>query len=260
MHAKLIRHELGHAIVGLISGLRVKRVHTPRPPDVPPEDLDAPAGFVEFHRGGDRRAKALALLGGPLAGGDPVPSWPIEPRTDDERKLARLVDDSDEITFLELPRDTRQIVAGSEFTRMHSLASELLAHPPHELTGEQLHHIREATTMGNTKWQAFPTKIAIKSGGEAPADRPFDDPDTMPPEYVGTAWDPTVADGSPVYAPPSNGNTSNGNKALDVAGVREASRQWMFRALTGTDAPPATPPRGTSFAADAPVRILTFDA
>ena len=37
--------------------------------------------------------------------------------------------------------------------------------------------------------------------GEPPsADQPFDDPDTMPAEYVGTAWDPT-ANGQPVYPP-----------------------------------------------------------
>ena len=97
--------------------------------------------------------------------------------------------------------------------------------------------------------------------GEPPsADQPFDDPDTMPAEYVGTAWDPTVANGQPVYPPPTtNGYVPPADKHLGT--VREASRQWMFRALTGTDAPPAKQHSltDTKALADVPVRIATFE-
>jgi hypothetical protein len=160
MHRKLIEHELGHAVVGLLAGLRVKRVWAPPPGDMtaPPANPDAPAGYVDFEPGGDQRARALALLGGPLAEGKPAPSWPIAPRTDDERKLAKLVGDSDELTFMELVRDAEETVAGGEFTRMHSLACELVAHPPHTLDGKRLDHIREAT-MPERKYSTFATKI-----------------------------------------------------------------------------------------------------
>jgi hypothetical protein len=160
MHRQLIEHEAGHAIVSLLSGLRVKRVHTPPPPDVPPDDLDAPAGFVDLEPGGDPRARALVLLGGPLAEGKPPPAWPIAPRTDDERKLAKLVGETDELTYLEMVRDAEEIVKGDEFTRMHMLASELLAHPPYQLDGKQLDHIRE-TTMDIKHKTAFPTRVRV---------------------------------------------------------------------------------------------------
>ena len=62
-HRRLIEHELGHAITALIAGLRVKRVWAPPPEsdffDGPPENPDDPAGYVDFARGGDRRAKRL---------------------------------------------------------------------------------------------------------------------------------------------------------------------------------------------------------
>jgi hypothetical protein len=166
MHRRLIKHEAGHAIVGLLSGLRVKRVWAPPPEfDGPPENPDDPAGYVDFARGGDRRAKAVALLGGPLAEGKPAPSWPIQPHTDDERKLAKLVGEQDELCYLELVRDADQIVKSDEFGRINMLASELLAHPPHELDGKQLDHIRE-TTMDTKHKTAFPTRVRVVTDPE----------------------------------------------------------------------------------------------
>jgi hypothetical protein len=116
------------------------------------------------------RSTALALLAGPLAEGDPAPTWPLQPSSDDERMLARLVGDGDELSYLELVRDSKQIMATSEFTRMHKLAGELLAHPPHELDGTELSDIRKVVT--ERKSQAFPTEITIKSHdrGEPHAD------------------------------------------------------------------------------------------
>jgi hypothetical protein len=85
-----------------------------------------------------------APFAGPLAEGQPART-PIGPRTDDERQLAKLIGEGDELSYLELVRHTLEIVADSGFIRIHRLASELVAQPPHELTGEQLADIREAT-------------------------------------------------------------------------------------------------------------------
>jgi hypothetical protein len=170
LHDSLMRHELGHALAGTLSGLRVKRVWAPPPPDFdgPPENPDDLAGCVEFHRG-SRWSNAVALLGGLLADGD-APAWPIKPRpySSDDRELARLVNEEDEVTYLELVRDTQDIIESAEFTRMNMLASELLAHPPHELDGRQLNDIK-ATVM-NTGRQTFPVRIKA-----LPDDEPDDD-------------------------------------------------------------------------------------
>jgi hypothetical protein len=159
LHDSLIRHELGHAVCGMLAGLKIKRVWAPSPPDFsdgPPENPDDPAGCVEFHARGSRWSKAVALLGGLLVS-DEVPPWPIEPRTSDERKLAKLVNEEDPLVYGELIRDTQDIIESAEFTRMNRLASELLAHSPHELTGRQLADIK-AMTM-NTGHQTFPVRI-----------------------------------------------------------------------------------------------------
>ena len=143
-HSRLIAHELGHALVGMIAGSRVQRVWAPPPlPDFfdgRPDNPDELAGFV-LSRHGDRKARTLALLGGPLAQGEPAPPWPIEPRTDDERKLAEIVNEQDELCYLQYVRDTQRIIESDEFERMHMFASELLTHPPHRIDERQLKDI-----------------------------------------------------------------------------------------------------------------------
>ena len=115
------------------------------PPDfdgVPPENPDEPAGFV-LSRHTDRRAKALSLLGGPLAEGKPAPAWPIRPHTDDERQLLRLCGEGDELSYLECVRDAALIVGSDEFNRMNTFASELLVDPPHQLNERQLEDLMQ---------------------------------------------------------------------------------------------------------------------
>jgi hypothetical protein len=178
VHDRLIRHELGHAVCGSLAGCKIKRVWAPPPDfsDGPPENPDDAAGCVEFHRG-SRWSNAVALLGGLLADGE-VPPWPIEPRTNDERMLAKLVNEEDPLVYGELVRDTQDIIESAEFTRMTRLASELLAHPPHELDGRQLNDIKAlamkparprhtAVTHGR---QTFPTRIKALRDDEADDD------------------------------------------------------------------------------------------
>ena len=242
-HRRLIAHELGHALTGMLAGLRVKRVWAPPPePDVfdaPPENPDELAGFVEFHRGGDQRAKALALLAGPLAEGKPAPAWPIEPRTNDERKLAKLVGEGDELTYLETVRDAEQIVKSDEFTRMNTLASELLAHPPHELDGKQLDHI-----LG---WKGH-------EEDEPP------DPRKLEAALVrrGIITEPARAEQYERVDPVILGTGENGDhrEKAYLARVRAESRDAMLALFDAADKQAPKPERKTA----APIQIATFEA
>lgn len=143
-HRQLVNHELGHALVGLLCGRRVRCIWAPPPEPFAgyvPEDPDEPAGFVDYAPGSDRRAKALSLLGGVLAGGEPAPAWPIKPRSRDERQLAELLRDTDELTYLETIRDAERLITSDEYDRMYMFASELLAHPPHRINQRQCEDI-----------------------------------------------------------------------------------------------------------------------
>jgi hypothetical protein len=170
MHRELIEHEAGHAIAGMLAGLRVHRVHAPPPPDVPPADLDRPAGVTEFERSGDRRALAVALLGGPLAEGKPAPSWPIKPTrySHDERELAQLVNETNALTYAEIVRHAEELLESDEFVRMHMVVCELLSHEPYSLSEEQLQGIK-AVTMQQGR-QVFPTRVHIKAHDDEPDD------------------------------------------------------------------------------------------
>jgi hypothetical protein len=189
MHEKLIRHELAHAIVGLLSGLRVRKVWAPPPPDVAvaaAANPDAAAGCTEFEPGGDRRAKALAIAGGVLAEGR-APIFSIKPRTRDERQLATLFADACEVDYLELLRDAEAIMDSDEYDRMYQVTSELLAHAPFELSGEQLNDIRKVVggerrkagwerkaTGGERQRRTFPATITVKSYGPGDDQEPPD--------------------------------------------------------------------------------------
>ena len=73
------------------------------------------------------------MLGGLLAEGKPAPPGRSGRATDDERQLAEIVNEQDELAYLECVRDTQRILESDEFDRMHAFASELLAHPPHQI-------------------------------------------------------------------------------------------------------------------------------
>jgi hypothetical protein len=178
MHERLVRHELAHALVGLLSGLRVRKVSAPPPPDVEvaaAADPEAAAGLTEFEPGGDLRAKALAIAGGVLAEGNP-PAFPIKGRTRDERQLARIFADSHEVEYFECLRDTAAVMDSDEYDRMYQVTSELLSHSPFELTGQQLNDIRDVVgrkatsgkgkaTGGERQHRTFPATITVKSHG-----------------------------------------------------------------------------------------------
>lgn len=234
LHRKLIAHEAGHALVGLLSGFDVERVWAPPPPDmtVPPADPDAPAGFVDFKPGGDRRAKALTLLGGLLVDGK-SPAWPIVPDSDDERKLAAIVSETDELTYLECVRDTREVIASSEFDRMNTLVSELLAHPPHELTGEQLKDIKAVV---NAHRQAFPTRVKTY-GDENDRDADRDElgviSDAQVERDIEQLQRDTAIRERNIHE--TDHVISNGNRpAKSVEAVRAEAREWAFKSLLGT--------------------------
>ena len=139
----MVAHELGHAVVGLDAGMRVTSLWAPPPEpyaDYTPDDPDEAAGHI-LHAGGDRRAKTLMTLGGLLAERGRAPDWPIRPRDNDERKLAELTRDGDELTYLECVRDAAQVIGSDEFELMHTVACELLTDPPYRLTERQLNDL-----------------------------------------------------------------------------------------------------------------------
>jgi hypothetical protein len=156
-HKKLIQHELGHAFCAQAVGLKVQQVYAP-PPDLALAltDPDRPAGWADWVRPADQRARAVAVLGGPLAEGKLAPAWPIRPTTEDERLLAEIFRDAHELEYLEAVRDTREILAAPETERCFTFASELLTHPPHRLTGLQLDHIRNPPSVEPKSTRAAP--------------------------------------------------------------------------------------------------------
>ena len=99
------------------------------------------------------------------------------------------------------------------------------------------------------KYTTFDTKIRTPE--------PYDDPDDVPPELVGTSVDPIFANGQLVDPPPTNGHVPPADKHL--ADVREQSRKWIYDVLTATDAPPAKRLRNKSFPDDVPVRVASFE-
>jgi hypothetical protein len=169
MHASVCAHESAHAVAGLLAGVDVTHVSAP-PLDLERDlplavaDPDAPAGITNFRRPPDARARALLTLAGPLADGA-LPTWPIKPRTPDERELASLCEGYTEFEWLELIRDTRELLAKGN--GMHSLISELLQHGVelNELMLRDLKNIEEKRMermdMERT-YQTFPATIRIK--------------------------------------------------------------------------------------------------
>jgi hypothetical protein len=245
-HRRLIAHELGHALTGMLAGLRVECVWAPPPPEfdgVPPENPNEPAGFV-LSRGGDRRARALMLLGGPLAEGKPAPSWPIEPHTDDERQLAKLVAETDELCYLELTRDAEEIITSDEFTTANMLAHELIATPPYKLDERQLNDIMRTKDIegegseGRDEARELENRLIAEGIIPARAERYA----RVDPVILGTG---------------ENGNHASEEKAYEKAHpVRAEARAAMLALFDAADKQAPKPERKTA----APIQIATFEA
>jgi hypothetical protein len=144
-HEDLVHHELGHALAAQRVGARVITVAAP-PFDVRDvlEDPGRPLGQTLFYDPRDPRDHAIVILSGNLAEGKSPPSWPVDPRRNsDARQLAKVVRDMCEYEYAELVCAAKTLVADDRHVR--SVAAELLEHT-HQLTGDQLDHIRKSLT------------------------------------------------------------------------------------------------------------------
>jgi hypothetical protein len=167
-HKELVAHEAGHIAAGMLEGLRPHHVSAPPLPS--PEYAAAhpheQAGVATFYRG-DQRTLGVATLAGMLADHSPIPDWPLDnPRTPDERDLAEVFAETDELVYGEAVADARRLMSSKTFTRLHGIVSELLSHPPHELGEQQLVDLHKL--MGEVQRSMFPVQIKCldASGGK----------------------------------------------------------------------------------------------
>jgi hypothetical protein len=215
--AALAAHESGHATVALLAGLNVRRVSAPPlklERDLPLAVLDPelPAGHTDI-QGGDRRARACCVLGGPLGEGMNPPAWPLEPCTSDERKLARLTEGFTEFEWCELVRDTRDLLAKGE--RLHMTMAELLQHGV-ELDEHQLDDLRKALEADDPKPDSDCERDPEGLISDAEVERCREE-----------LWGPDIT---------SVCVTSNGNgKAL-----RDETSAWMYKSMVGIREDPPT--------------------
>jgi hypothetical protein len=249
-HEQLIAHEAGHAVGGMLAGLCPHQVTAPPLPDreYARANPTAKAGVCSFYRTRDRRALGLATLAGMLASGDPVPGWPLDrPRTDDERTLAAAFAEQDELVFAEAVADAKQLVESKRFVRLHRLVGELLSHPPHRLTGDQLMDIKAAV---NVERATFPTEVKILN----PVDEPDADRDELgvisdaQVELDLAAMDATSNSGAPAktLSKRAQAEWKAIAAALDGNGRLDEAEQQLRDALLDASRPP--------------IEITTFEA
>jgi HK97 family phage prohead protease len=159
MHQKLCEHEAAHAAAALLCDLDVAEVRADFHDlnGVAPANPDDAAGFVELGAGADARARAIAVLAGPLGEGRPnwPPAWPPTPDTDDGRQLCTYAKEAhlDRTGWSQLVADTHKVVTSRPFDRLHTTISELL----------EQGHVLDAPTLDRLKTAATLEHMALKA-------------------------------------------------------------------------------------------------
>jgi hypothetical protein len=138
-HADLISHEAGHAIGLLVNGHGVALVRVDH-------DVYGELGrcTADFSNSSADLGIVIADMMGPMAAGEPPPSWPPDPDSllRDERNLAILVDylELDETDYRAAIALAAHLLDDPDVKAAHALLCQALWRAP-VITGEQLREL-----------------------------------------------------------------------------------------------------------------------